>query len=68
MSAQVGETGDAQPRGLVFAHADGIGVVETERPAHPHAALGQGRAQGRLRRLIFFPARISPEIVPVYSG
>ena len=45
MSAQVGETGHAQPRGLLLAHADRIGVVETERPAHAHAALGQGRAE-----------------------
>ncbi len=29
----------------MFAHADGVGIVETERPAHAHAALGQGRAK-----------------------
>ena len=29
----------------VLAHADRIGVIESERPAHPDAALGQGRAQ-----------------------
>ena len=64
---QVGETDHAQPRSDVLAHADGIRVVESERPAHPDAPLGQRRRRAASPR-IFLPARISPEIVPVYSG
>ena len=34
----------------------------------PTPALGQGRRGAPPRREMFFPARISPVIVPVYSG
>ena len=34
-----------EPGRDVLAHPDRVGVVESERPAHPDAALGQGRAQ-----------------------
>ncbi len=48
ISFEVGQRDYAETRGDVLAHADGIGVVEPERPAHSHAPLGQRRSQGGL--------------------
>ena len=45
VGGQLRQGSNPEVRGLLLAHADGVGVVEPERLGHAHALLGQGRLE-----------------------